>query len=95
MEDDPEVVTFTQANQSLNVTENFSVYLMYLSNLPGSVWIAISQMNWSWSVNATRTNLPRNVAQPAPMESYPLGETAFPMWVDTTPNFVAKGPQAQ
>jgi len=78
---------------SLSLSESFSDYLMYMSSLPGSVWIAISEEDWSWSVTATPNDVPAPTQQNAPTHSTPSDSAAFPTWVNTTGNLLAAGPE--
>lgn len=73
--------------------ESFSTYLMYKpSGPPAGVWIALSQVDWSWSKSASRpvggnwTTTPDS-QQPNPTNTTPGGAAAFPTWVNTATNF--------
>ncbi len=77
---------------SLTVTGSFSDYLMYQPNVQGSVWIALSEIDWSWSESATPPNWPNPSPQPAPTgPNTPSGAACFPTWVNITPNFITGG----
>ena len=73
--------------------ESFSTYLMYKpSQLPGAVWIALNQVDWSWASAAHKTGgtwvatAPES-PQPQPTPKVPTGPAAFPVWVNTASNF--------
>ena len=94
MADDPHAQSSVGA-LSFSISESFSDYLMYMSSKPSSVWVAISQMNWSWSVTVTPTNVPPAEQQSAPTgPTKPGGVMAFPTWINTTSNLLAAGYEA-
>jgi len=73
-------------------TDNFSLYVMFRSNVQGSVWMAVSQLNWSWSVSVSQQGgawpNPNPTPQPNPGNSTtPAGTDAFPPWVNTSAAF--------
>ena len=73
-------------------TDNFSLYVMFMSNVQGSVWLAVSQLNWSWSVSVSQQGggwpNPNPTEQPNPGNSTtPAGTNAFPPWVNTSEAF--------
>ncbi len=74
----------------LSATEEFSTSLMYKSNLRPSVWIALSEIDWSWSEQASPPFAqpdPNPTQQPQPQgPKTPSGAAAFPTWVNTTDN---------
>ncbi len=75
---------------SVSRSDNFSIYLMYQSDMENSVWIAVSQLNWSWSVSVSQQNYgqPNPTPQPDPGNSSPpSGASAFPTWVNTITAF--------
>ena len=75
--------------QNMQVSESFSDYLMYKANMQGSVWIAISQITWSWSASVTQGQGKTSNPMPQPGNSSPpSGIAAFPGWVNTTPNLL-------
>src|SRR5205807_10401581 len=39
--------------QSLSINDNFQTYLMYRPSTPGSIWVTLNVLNWSWSGSAT------------------------------------------
>ena len=85
---------------SVTLSDDFSDYLMYKSDSGNSVWIAVSQLGWSFSATATNaagmwmgpTNQPVTVSGP----TKPSGAAAFPPWVNTAQAFIdlgfSKGP---
>jgi hypothetical protein len=79
--------------ESLTATESFSTYLMYQPQSgAAAVWIALAEIDWSWS--KTATNGPDGwtatapTAQPNPTSLSPIGATAFPTWVNTASEFL-------
>ena len=52
MADDPYFTSPANA-QSMGVLESFSDYLMYKPNIQGSVWIALSELDWELSATVT------------------------------------------
>ncbi len=77
---------------SISRSDNFSIYIMFQSNIQGSVWIAVSQLNWSWSVSVSQQGgawpNPNPTPQPNPGSSTtPAGAKAFPTWVNTITAF--------
>lgn len=89
MSDGPQ---FEKACTFIKATDYFSTYLMYQSSRPGSVWIALSEVDWEWSETQTAPFAnpdPNPTKQPAPTIKMPSGSAAFPGWVNTTPNLTA------
>jgi hypothetical protein len=81
-----------QGDQTLSVTDSFSTYLMYQPNMQGSVWIALSQINWSWSATATAGQQVQNSPQPNPGDpTTPSGAACFPTWVNLSSSYLAAG----
>ena len=82
--------------QDMSVSESFSDYLMYQANMQGSVWIAVSEMDWSWSASVSQgpPGIASSNPQPAPTGPItPSGAAAFPWWVNTGTNLLATGPE--
>jgi hypothetical protein len=78
---------------SLTATMSFTTYLMYQSSMANSVWIALSDIGWSWSETVASTGgvwpAPSPTQQPEPQGPFtPSGGAAFPEWVNTAGNFV-------
>jgi hypothetical protein len=90
MTDGPGASTDIDYSQ-VGAMDAFSTYLMYEPNIQGSVWIALSEVDWSWSDTATNaggTWTGSTVPQPTPAgPSQPTGIAAFPPWVNTTSAF--------
>jgi hypothetical protein len=87
--------------KTVTATDSFSMYLMYQSNVQSSVWIALSELDWSWTETATNNGTATNPQwtgsqsqQPGATTKKPSGAAAFPTWVNLTPNFtdVTKNP---
>lgn len=73
----------------LSASEDFATYLMYKSAIQGSVWIALSEVDWSWSEDASQPFPqpdPDPSPQPPPEVKTPSGPDMFPDWVNTVPN---------
>jgi len=85
---------FTSSSSNETVTDkgSFSDYLMYKPNEMGSVWIALSEIDWSWSataINIGGTWSGPNSKQPTPTgPTTPSGAAAFPTWVNVGAAFV-------
>lgn len=88
-------------DQSLRTKDTFSTYLMYKSDIQGSVWIAISKINWSWDETATNSGNGRWTGTPSQLTpggaTVPDGPAAFPYyppgpnnvsWVNTAGNYL-------
>jgi hypothetical protein len=91
MEDGPLDSKNDNIAQSLNAQESFLLYIMYKPDAP-SVWIALSELDWSWSASVTIANgqvQGTNSQQPTPPPSYtPTKAALFPTWVNTTTNYL-------
>ena len=77
--------------QQLKQADSFSTYLMYKPT--GGVWIALKQIDWSWSETATKSGgswTAPTSAQPAPTSKTPSGDDVFPTWVNTANNYKDK-----
>ena len=93
--DSPSDFTVSINSKGVTETQSVSIYLMYQPNIQGSAWIALSQINWTWTETATNTGPPgepswigTSTAQPAPTgPTQPSGAAAFPPWVNTSSNF--------
>jgi hypothetical protein len=77
---------------AVSSSSNFSMYVMFKSNVQGSVWMAVSQLNWSWSESVSQQGgvwpNPNPTQQPNPGNSTtPAGTNAFPPWVNTSAAF--------
>lgn len=93
MSDNPNYTTIA-GMQSLSLSESFTDYLMFQSSLQGSVWIALSELNWSWSAT-TVAGQPGGDGIPTTdaFSSEPSGSAAFPPWVNTGQSLLAAGVQ--
>ena len=84
-------------NRMMTRTDKFSTYLMYKPT--GGVWIALSQADWNWSETATLgidgALFGPTSPQPTPTIKVPSGDGVFPVWVNTTRNYLdaAQNPQ--
>jgi hypothetical protein len=77
---------------SLSLSVGFSTYLMYQPFVIGSVWIALSEIDWSFSGDATQGQQQQQSAQPQPNgPSTPAGAACFPTWVNLESSFLAAG----
>ncbi|MFI5456063.1 MAG: hypothetical protein ACHRXM_11495 [Isosphaerales bacterium] len=78
---------------TVSARDSFSDYLMFKSNIQGSVWIALSQIDWNWhatAINVAGTWGGPNSPQPNPTgPTIPTGAAVFPSWVNTGQAFVA------
>jgi hypothetical protein len=69
--------------QSLSFSDSFQTYLMYRPSTPGSIWVTLNLLNWSWSGSAM---MPGGgwVAGPADQYTAPAptgtSSTALPQW---------------
>ena len=84
--DDSPSLTIADSAETATKRGSYSDYLMHQPNEMGSVWIAISDLNWSWSATAINIggtwNGPNSV-QPTPTgPTTPAGAAAFPTWVN-------------
>ncbi|HEV3312941.1 MAG TPA: hypothetical protein VG815_20720 [Chloroflexota bacterium] len=46
--------------KTITETDSFSTYLMYKADMQGSVWIALSEIDWSWTATATNNGTAQN-----------------------------------
>ncbi len=91
MQDGPGYNTPVPA-QTLTVNEAFTDYLMFQSGVQGSVWIALSQLSWSWTAATAAGQGKVNGVPTTGNASTPSGAAAFPSWVNTGTNILANGP---
>jgi hypothetical protein len=82
--------------KTITETGSFSTYLMYKADMQGSVWIALSKIDWTWTERATNNGTAQNPQwtgdgpskQPAPTgPTMPAGAAAFPTWVNNVRNY--------
>ena len=76
------------ANQYVYAYDSFSTYLMYKSEIQGLVWIALSEIDWSWTEAVTNKGSEQN-----PQWSGPTGEQINPFgrsWRCSGPSLSAR-----
>ena len=73
----------------MTITDKFSTYLMYQPGT-GSSWIALSEIDWSWSETVTNNGGiwagPTKQLTPGAAQQ-PAGGKEFPNWVNTAQNY--------
>ncbi len=86
----PTTINNTQNVTKISLITSFSTYIMYGKS---GVWIGVSKLDWTESETATFVGgvlTGPTSAQPQPAgASSPMGDTAFPTWVNTSSNFLA------
>lgn len=82
--DSPSVPSLSWAND-FTVADSFTSYLMWNPGTPAAIFVAVAQVPWSWSAEATQSDQGSwptnwsisNVNTPNPQ---PAATTTFPIW---------------